>query len=88
MEITPKEVVVEGGTRLPADAIVYATGYASMNGWVADLVSQDVADKVGKVWGLGSGGRLPDKRGEGKTVAGQCELGQQGGAGDARLHHG
>ena len=25
-----------------------------MNGWAADLISQDVADKVGKVWGLGS----------------------------------
>ena len=25
-----------------------------MNGWVADLVSQEVADKAGKVWGLGS----------------------------------
>jgi putative flavoprotein involved in K+ transport len=39
---------------LPADLIVYATGYGSMNGWAADLISQDVADKVGKVWGLGS----------------------------------
>ena len=25
-----------------------------MNGWAADLISQEVADKVGKVWGLGS----------------------------------
>ena len=38
----------------PADLIVYATGYGSMNGWAADLISQEVADKVGKVWGLGS----------------------------------
>ena len=42
------------GTELPADLVVYATGYGSMNGWAADLVSQEVADKVGKVWGLGS----------------------------------
>ncbi len=35
--------------------IVYATGYGSMNGWAATLISQDVADKVGKCWGLGSG---------------------------------
>ncbi len=34
--------------------IVYATGYGSMNGWAAKLISQDVADKVGKCWGLGS----------------------------------
>ena len=25
-----------------------------MNGWVANLAGQDMADKVGKVWGLGS----------------------------------
>jgi len=47
-------VVMADGTELPADLVVYATGYNSMNGWVADLISQDVADKVGKVWGLGS----------------------------------
>ena len=41
------------GTELPADLVVYATGYESMNGAVADLISQEVADKVGKVWGLG-----------------------------------
>ena len=25
-----------------------------MNGWVADLIGQETADRVGKVWGLGS----------------------------------
>jgi putative flavoprotein involved in K+ transport len=52
--LTEDSVVLEDGTELPADLVVYATGYGSMNGWVADLVSQDVADRVGKVWGLGS----------------------------------
>ncbi|MDA0174743.1 NAD(P)/FAD-dependent oxidoreductase [Solirubrobacter taibaiensis] len=47
-------VVMEDGTELPADLVVYATGYNSMNGWAAELISQDVADRVGKVWGLGS----------------------------------
>lgn len=47
-------VVLSDGTRLPADLVVLATGYGSMNGWAADLISQEVADKVGKVWGLGS----------------------------------
>ena len=41
-------------SELEADLIVLATGYSSMNGWVAQLMSQEVADKVGKVWGLGS----------------------------------
>jgi putative flavoprotein involved in K+ transport len=53
--VTEDAVVMDDGTELPADLIVYATGYNSMNGWVADLISQPVADKVGKVWGLGSG---------------------------------
>ena len=53
-ELTETSVVLEDGTELPADLVVYATGYGSMNGWVADLVSQEVADRVGKVWGLGS----------------------------------
>ena len=43
------------GSMLKADLIVYATGYGSMNGWAAQLISQAVADKVGKCWGLGSG---------------------------------
>ncbi|MEJ7704713.1 MAG: NAD(P)/FAD-dependent oxidoreductase [Geodermatophilaceae bacterium] len=47
-------VLLSNGKELPADLVVYATGYGSMNGWVADVVSQEVADKVGKVWGLGS----------------------------------
>ncbi|CAN5648997.1 NAD(P)/FAD-dependent oxidoreductase [soil metagenome] len=53
--LTEDSVVLADGTVLPADVGVYATGYGSMNGWAADLIGQDVADKVGKVWGLGSG---------------------------------
>ena len=52
--INPKSVTLTDGTELPADLIVYATGYGSMNRWLADLVSPEVADRVGKVWGLGS----------------------------------
>jgi putative flavoprotein involved in K+ transport len=52
--IGPHSVTLTDGTELPADLIVYATGYGSMNGWLAELISSDVADKVGKVWGLGS----------------------------------
>mgnify|MGYP000284685966 CR=1 FL=1 len=52
--LTENSVVLSDGTELPADVVVYATGYGSMNGWAADLMGQDVADRVGKVWGLGS----------------------------------
>ncbi|KMW57054.1 Flavin-containing monooxygenase [Candidatus Rhodobacter oscarellae] len=53
-EVTPTGLKLEDGTELPADVIVFATGYGSMNGWAAQLISQEVADKVGKVRGLGS----------------------------------
>ena len=60
-DANPIAVAVEIGqgrasvvTVLPADVIVYATGFGSMNGWAADLIGQDVADKVGKCWGIGS----------------------------------
>ncbi|WP_181704862.1 NAD(P)/FAD-dependent oxidoreductase [Chthonobacter rhizosphaerae] len=53
-EITETGVKLDTGQEIPADVIVYATGYGSMNGWVADLVDRETADKVGKVWGLGS----------------------------------
>ncbi len=53
-EIDEAGVVLDDGTHLEGDLIVYATGYGSMNGWIADLMGQDMADKVGKVWGLGS----------------------------------
>ncbi len=52
--LTEDAVVLADGTELNADLVVYATGYGSMNGWCADLISQEVADRVGKVWGLGS----------------------------------
>jgi putative flavoprotein involved in K+ transport len=52
--LTENGVVMQDGSELPADLIVYATGYGSMNGWVADLISPEVAARVGKVWGLGS----------------------------------
>jgi len=53
--LTEDSVVLNDGTELKADLVVYATGYGSMNQWAAQLISPEVADKVGKCWGLGSG---------------------------------
>ncbi|MGZ2257687.1 NAD(P)/FAD-dependent oxidoreductase [Roseobacter sp. A03A-229] len=53
-EVVEDGVILDDGSKLEADVIVYATGYGSMNGWVADLIDQETADRVGKVWGLGS----------------------------------
>jgi putative flavoprotein involved in K+ transport len=52
--LTPGSLLLSDGSDLPADLIVYATGYGSMNQWAAELISPEVADKVGKCWGLGS----------------------------------
>jgi len=52
--LTEDAVVLEDGTELPADLVIYATGYGSMNGWVADLMGEATARTVGKVWGVGS----------------------------------
>ena len=54
VRLNAKSIEFSDGTSMDADLLVLATGYASMNGWAAQLISQEVADKVGKVWGLGS----------------------------------
>ena len=48
-------VELTDGSELVADLIVMATGFQSMNRTVAPIISEEVADKVGKCWGLGSG---------------------------------
>ena len=53
-ELTETGVKLDTGEELPADLVVYATGYGSMNGLAADIVGKEMADKLGKVWGLGS----------------------------------
>lgn len=53
--LTEDAIVLADGTVLPASLIVYATGYRSMDSMVAELISPHVAERVGKVWGLGSG---------------------------------
>ena len=53
--VTESGLAMQDGSELDADLIVWATGYGSMNGWVAQMIDQATADKVGKCWGLGSG---------------------------------
>lgn len=55
--LTPSGVQMADGTHLDADVVIYATGYGSMNRFVADIAGQEIADKVGKCWGLGAGTR-------------------------------
>jgi putative flavoprotein involved in K+ transport len=53
--LTEDSVVLSDGSELPADLVVYATGYGSMTGWAEALISPEVAKAVGPCWGLGSG---------------------------------
>ena len=52
--INGRSVTLTDGTELPAALIVFATGYGSMTGWAAALISPEVAERVGRCWGLGS----------------------------------
>ena len=51
----PNGLVMADGAHIPADVIVHATGYGSMDEMVARLISPEVAQKVGRFWGYGSG---------------------------------
>lgn len=55
--LTEDAAVLTDGRSLSADLIVYATGYLPMNEWVAELISREVADRIGPNWGYGSGTR-------------------------------
>ncbi len=54
-EIDAHGVRMTDGTHLPADIIVYATGYRPMSEWMGQLISPEVERKVGPCWGLGCG---------------------------------
>jgi putative flavoprotein involved in K+ transport len=53
--ITPHALALSDGSGLPADVIVYATGYQHADGSAWQVMSDEVAAKVGKIYGYGSG---------------------------------
>ena len=55
--VKERPIELTDGSELAADLIVMATGFQSMNRTLAPIISEEVADKVGKCWGLGSGVR-------------------------------
>ena len=55
--LRPEGVELSDGSVLEADLIVHATGYDPMESWIAQLISPEVAERVGHVWGLGSNTR-------------------------------
>lgn len=55
--LTESGVAFEDGSHIEADAVIYATGFGTMEEWVARLIGADVADRIGRCWGYGSGFR-------------------------------
>lgn len=53
--VEPDAILLNNGQQVECDLIVCATGFGPMNQFVADICGRDVADAVGRVWGLGSG---------------------------------
>jgi putative flavoprotein involved in K+ transport len=45
------------GTEINADVVIQATGFQSLHEVIAQIVSREVGDRIGKCWGLGSGTR-------------------------------
>jgi putative flavoprotein involved in K+ transport len=45
------------GTEIDADVVIQATGFQSLHEVIAQIVSREVGDRIGKCWGLGSGTR-------------------------------
>ena len=78
--IKPNSVVLTDGTELPADLIVYATGYGSMNGWAADLDlagggrqgRQVLGPRLGHPQGPGALGRRAAQHVEADPAGGAC----------------
>lgn len=56
--LKPKQVIFSDGTSLAADIIVLATGYKPLQEWVREMFGDEVADRVGPIWGIGEDGEL------------------------------
>lgn len=57
-EILPRGVKLEDGTELEADEIVCATGYQNMRTATEAIFGEEVASKVGNVWGYDEEGEI------------------------------
>lgn len=53
VKLTKDGVLFDDGVELKADIVVCATGYSSIRDTVRRVISDDVADRLGSVWGEG-----------------------------------
>jgi len=57
-KFVPEGALMKDGTIQQADLLVLATGYYSQQEVVRRLMGDEVADRVGQVWGIGANGEL------------------------------
>jgi putative flavoprotein involved in K+ transport len=57
-KFVPEGALMKDGTIQKADLLVLATGYYSQQEVVRRLMGDEVADRVGQVWGIGANGEL------------------------------
>jgi putative flavoprotein involved in K+ transport len=57
-EFVADGVLMRSGDRIAADLVVLATGYKGLDHLVARLFGDDVAARVGPIWGFGDGMEL------------------------------
>ena len=57
-EVTPHGLKFADGSTLEADEIVFATGYQNMRTTARDIFGDEVADKVGDIWGYDNEGEM------------------------------
>ncbi len=51
-------VVLRDGKTMPFDLVVVATGYETQQEFVRQTLGNDVAERIGPVWGFNEGGEL------------------------------
>ncbi|KWU44303.1 pyridine nucleotide-disulfide oxidoreductase family protein [Rhodotorula sp. JG-1b] len=57
--LTKDGILFKDGVELKADIIILATGYTSQRETVRRVISSDVADRLGQVWGADKQGEIP-----------------------------
>jgi len=55
---TKDGIVFENGSKLPADVVIFATGYGDAKDLVTELAGTEVSSRIKTVWGLNAEGEL------------------------------
>jgi cation diffusion facilitator CzcD-associated flavoprotein CzcO len=58
VRLTARSVILSDGTALDADIVVLATGYEPAQESVRAMFGDEIADRVGPIWGIGADGEL------------------------------